>query len=86
MFYASEMPTLTNILSRSSMLAPSDREWLHQLVGDWQIIADVAFADLILIAQRNDGGVTKAAHCRPDTAATLFDDDVVGRPAVATIV
>ena len=79
------MPTLTNILSRSSMLSSVDREWLHQLVGDWQIIADVAFADLLLIAQRNDGGFTNAAHCRPATAATLFDDDVVGRPVVASI-
>lgn len=67
------------------MLSVADREWLHQLVGDWQVIADVAFADLLLIAQRDDGGFTNAAHCRPATAATLLDDDVVGRPAVASI-
>lgn len=79
------MPTLTNILARCSGLSPADREWLHQLVGDWQTLADVAFADLLLIVPRDESGLTIAAHCRPATAATLFDDDIVNKTVVARI-
>ncbi|MFT0848688.1 PAS domain-containing sensor histidine kinase [Actinomycetaceae bacterium L2_0104] len=79
------MPTLTNILARCSSLSPADREWLHQLVGDWQTIADVATADLLLIIPRDGGGFTVAAHCRPATAATLFDDDMVSKSVVSQV-
>lgn len=72
------MPTLTNILGRTELLSPTDREWLHQLVGDWQVISDVAFADILLIVPNQDGTFTIAAHCRPATSVTFFDDDVVG--------
>lgn len=72
------MPTLTNILGRTDLLSPAEREWLHQLVGDWQIIADVAFADVLLAVRNGDGTFTIAAHCRPSTAVTFFDDDIVG--------
>ncbi|MCF2706531.1 histidine kinase N-terminal domain-containing protein [Arcanobacterium haemolyticum] len=76
--YPRSVPTLTNILGRSSVLTPSDRDWLHQLVGDWQVIADVAFADVLLAIPNGDDTFTIAAHCRPATAVTFFDDDVVG--------
>ncbi len=69
---------MTNILGRSTALTPSDRDWLHQLVGDWQVIADVAFADVLLAIPNGDDTFTIAAHCRPATAVTFFDDDVVG--------
>lgn len=72
------MPTLTNILGKSKLLSPNEREWLHQLVGDWQVLADVAFADLLLIVPNEDQNFTIAAHCRPATSVTFFDDDVVG--------
>jgi Signal transduction histidine kinase len=72
------VPTLTNILARSTNLEASDREWLHQLVGDWQSIADVAFADLLLILCNDDGTFMIAAHCRPATAVTFFDEDIIG--------
>lgn len=72
------MPTLTNILARTNNLKAADREWLHQLVGDWQSIADVAFADLLLIVQNAEGQFLIAAHCRPATAVTFFDEDIVG--------
>ena len=45
----------------------------------------MAFADLLLIVSRDDGGFTIAAHCRPATAATLYDDDIVGKPVVPQI-
>ncbi|MHB1290478.1 histidine kinase N-terminal domain-containing protein, partial [Georgenia sp.] len=42
------MPTLANLIEESGELRTADAEWLHQLVGDWQVIADLSFADLIL--------------------------------------
>ena len=76
--YSVGVPTLTNILNRSEGLSSTDREWLHQLVGDWQVISDVSFADLLLIVPGVHDDYVFAAHCRPATAATLFDEDVVG--------
>lgn len=72
------MPSLTNILMRSEALTHADRDWIHQLVGDWQIIADVAFSDLLLVVDGIDGSVQIAAQCRPTTAQTIYEDDVVG--------
>lgn len=75
------MPSLTNILRRAPHLTSVDREWLHLLVGDWQIISDLSFSDLLLLVPDDSGSFTIVAQCRPATAATLFDDDVVGRDA-----
>ena len=33
---------------RHAELPTHDVEWLHLLVGDWQLISDLAFADLVL--------------------------------------
>ena len=41
------MPSLT-ALARQARLAPQDVEWLHALVSDWQLLADLSFADLVL--------------------------------------
>lgn len=71
------MSTLTNILERSTNLTPEKREWLHLLTGDWQILADIAFADLVLYVCVDDMPLA-AAQTRPATAATLYDNDVVG--------
>lgn len=55
------------------------------MVGDWQILADVAFADLLLIVPRDGGGFNIAGQCRPATAATLYDDDIVNRPVASPV-
>ena len=77
--YSVGVPTLTNILNRAENLTNPDREWLHQLVGDWQVISDVSFADLLLLAPGVNDDFVYAALCRPATAATLFHDDMVGK-------
>ncbi|MGC5628329.1 sensor histidine kinase [Georgenia sp. Z1344] len=75
------MPTLSNILTDSHPGSPGDVEWLHQLVGDWQVIADLAFADLLLWVPDGEDGFVVAAHCRPQTGATVhYDDAVRSRP------
>ncbi len=62
---------------------PGDIEWLHALVSDWQLLADLSFADLVLWAPLPDTSWLALAQMRPTTAPTALPDDVVGtiRPA-----
>ncbi|MDY5159462.1 histidine kinase N-terminal domain-containing protein, partial [Actinotignum timonense] len=71
------MPSLGHILERSQTLSASQREWLHQLVGDWQLLSDFSFADLVLVTPLQDERFIIAAACRPATNATALDNDVV---------
>ncbi|MDV6238859.1 histidine kinase N-terminal domain-containing protein [Trueperella bernardiae] len=71
------MSTLSRILSRDSHLNERQREWLHHLTGEWQIIADITFSDLALYI-RVESGVMTAAQARPATAATVHQTDFVG--------
>ena len=75
------MSTLSDLLTRHSDLNPEDSEWLHLLVGDWQLIADLAFADLVLWLPVADGGFVAVAQVRPSTGATVHYDDIVGSTA-----
>lgn len=71
------MATLAKILEADTQLSAHAREWLGQLVGDWQIVADIAFADVLLYVRSEDSYVV-GAQTRPATAATLFDVDLIG--------
>ena len=69
---------MSNLVSKYSALDPADAEWLHLLVGDWQLISDLAFADLVLWLPTTDGGFVAVSQCRPSTGATVHHDDIVG--------
>ncbi len=56
-------------------------EWLRTLVGDWQLVSDLCFADLVLWVRDRSGGWSAVAHARPSTWATVYYDDVVGTVA-----
>ena len=71
------MSTLSRILDRVSKLSSSQRDWLHRLTGDWQIIADVAFSDLVLYIVDGEQMIV-AAQARPSTATTVHESDFVG--------
>ena len=76
------MPTLNDLLSTYADLEPADVEWLHLLVGDWQMLSDLSFADLVLwVPERTGDGWVAVAHCRPSTGATVYYDDLVGTRA-----
>ncbi|MPZ63374.1 MAG: PAS domain-containing protein [Propionibacteriales bacterium] len=73
------MPSLNEVVRQYTDLTPSDLDWLHLLVADWQIIADLSFADLILwVPNREGDGFWAAAQMRPTTGPTAFMDDIVG--------
>src|SRR5664279_3351032 len=59
--------------------ADADVEWLHLLVADGQLLADLAFADIVLWVPTASDSFIAVAHSRPSSAATLFYRDFVGQ-------
>jgi len=73
------MPTLDDVLRHHTALSDADLAWLHRLLADWQIIADLSFADLILWLPDAEGrGFWAGAQMRPTTGPTAYVDDIVG--------
>ena len=75
------MATLSELLRDRTTLASADAEWLHLLVGDWQLVADLSFADLVLWVRSVGGAWEAMAHVRPTTGQLVFVEDQVGRVA-----
>lgn len=76
------MATLRESLEALGPLDAAEYEHLSLLVSDWQIIADLSFADLVLWRRSGEGFVA-IAQCRPSTGSTVHLEDVVGRAADA---
>ncbi len=86
------MATIQDVLARAPHLRAVDIDWLHLLVGDWQLISDLSFSDLVLWV-RVDAGATDpdyslgtaewvvATHVRPNTGPLVFFDDIIGSRA-----
>lgn len=73
------MPTLTDLVRSHTDLAEDDLAWLQLLQADWQIIADLSFADLVMWLPDRDGqGYWAGAQMRPTTGPTAYVDDIVG--------
>ena len=66
-------------------LTESDRDRLSVLITEWQLLADLSFADLVLwVPRRKDyqswpEGHVAIAHIRPTTASTVFTQDLIGQ-------
>jgi two-component sensor histidine kinase len=76
------MATLRERAERHGPMSDAEAEWLSLLASDWQIIADLSFADLIMWRRVPEGFVA-IAQCRPQTGPTVHQDDVVGTFAPA---
>jgi len=78
---------LDELLADCTDLVPGAAEHLQLLVTDWQILADLSFADLLLFVpdQLDDG--SPAYRCvgqmRPYTAQTIYNSDLVGQVIAA---
>jgi two-component sensor histidine kinase len=73
------VPTLDDIARFQTTLSHGDVTWLHALVTDWQIIADLAFSDLVLwLPDSESKGLWAAAQIRPTTGPTTLLEDVAG--------
>lgn len=73
------MSTLSDLVQGQGRSSEADIEWLHLLVGDWQLLADLAFADIVLWVPSADDSFVAVAHARPSSSATLFYRDFVGQ-------
>ncbi|QTX05222.1 sensor histidine kinase [Agromyces archimandritae] len=73
------MSTLSDLVLAQGRSSQADADWLHMLVGDLQLLADLAFADIVLWVPSAAGGYVAVAHARPSSAATLFYRDFVGQ-------
>ena len=72
------MSTLSDLVYAQGLLDEADVEWLHRLVGDGQLLADLSSADIVTWVRAEDGSFIAVAHSRPSGAATLFYRDIVG--------
>ena len=73
-----------HLVEGSTSLSAADVARLGELVAEWQLLADISFADLVLwVPRRADEkswpeGHLAVAQIRPMTAATVFAQDLIG--------
>ena len=72
------MSTLGDLLAEHTELPGSAVDHLHAVVGEWQLLADLSFGDLLMWVPRDDGNLVCVAQCRPNTASTMLIADAVG--------
>jgi hypothetical protein len=85
------VPTLSDLIKQHTDLDTADLEWIHSLVSDWQLLADLSFADLVLWVPLASGrpltpertppevdGWVAVAQIRPTTGPTAYPEDLVG--------
>jgi two-component sensor histidine kinase len=80
------MSALTDTLAARTALSDAQVAHIARLVGEWQLLSDLAFADLLLwvpvsIAAAEAGSEPAflcVAQCRPTTGPTAYQHDQVG--------
>ncbi|MEB3022637.1 sensor histidine kinase [[Mycobacterium] crassicus] len=80
------MSTLGDLLAEHTVLPGKAVDHLHVVVGEWQLLADLSFADYLMWVRRDpdvEGALVCVAQCRPNTAATVLLSDAVGTIAGA---
>jgi len=81
------MSTLSELLAEHTDLPGAAVDHLQRVVGDWQLLSDLSFADLQLWVGagpvKQGAEVVCVAQCRPTTAATVHQEDMVGSLALA---
>jgi two-component sensor histidine kinase/PAS domain-containing protein len=77
------MSVLSDLLRDRSDLRSAAVDHLQLLLGDWQVVADLSFADLLLwvpcTAPDGRPAYLCAGQMRPYTAQTIYIDDQVGQ-------
>ena len=72
------MSTLGDLLAEHTVLPGNAVDHLHAVVGEWQLLADLSFADFLMWVRRDDGALVCVAQVRPNTAPTVLLADAVG--------
>ncbi|CCI53471.1 sensor histidine kinase [Nostocoides jenkinsii] len=74
--------TFGDRLRTETTLGEASIHWLQLLMSDWQLLADLSYADLVLWVLTRDGRWRAVGHVRPTTGQMVFFEDIVGRDAV----
>ncbi|GAB3128872.1 sensor histidine kinase [Tsukamurella serpentis] len=78
------MASLADLLAIHTDLPARAARHLQRIAGEWQLLADLSFADLRLwVREDPDGDRDEPAYiciaqCRPNTTPTVYDSDGVG--------
>src|ERR671938_953792 len=79
------MSTLSELLARHTLLSGAAVGHLQRVVAEWQLLADLAFADLLMWVPLNGTDHVDeflcVAHVRPTTGPTVHPEDLVGTRA-----
>src|SRR5579883_2185118 len=68
------MPSMNDLVRAHTTLDAGDLEWLHLIVADWQMLADLSFADLVLwVPTADETRYVAVAQMRPNTGTTWSD-------------
>mgnify|MGYP003336982518 FL=1 len=76
--------SLARLRNENTTLSERESNRLSELIAEWQLLADISFADLVLwVPMRADNqswpeGHIAVAQIRPMTAATVFSHDLIG--------
>jgi two-component sensor histidine kinase len=82
--YETSVEQLTHLSYASHAEEGARADVLHRLVGDWQLLADLSFADLVLFVPGRDAEqFVVVAQMRPTTGPTAYQDDLVGMVVAA---
>ncbi len=77
------MSTLSELLTERTSLRVGAVEHLQRVVAEWQLLADLSFADLLLWIPLSDDRYLCAAQVRPTTSATAHPEDAVASTVTA---
>ncbi|MEO6880003.1 MAG: histidine kinase N-terminal domain-containing protein [Mycobacteriaceae bacterium] len=80
------MSTLTRLLAEHTRLSGVEVDHLQRVVGEWQLLADLSFADYLLwtpVTTDAEPQLVCVAQVRPTTANTTHPEDAVGTVAGA---
>lgn len=73
------MAALDRLAAERTDLTEHEVAWLHAVISDWALVADLALSDLVLwLPTWNTAGYVAVAHVRPATGATSVPDDLIG--------
>src|SRR5580704_17670937 len=72
------MSALSDLLAARTALADEQVSHLQRLVGEWQLLADLSFADLLIWVPIDGDVLLCVAQCRPTTGPTAYLNDQVG--------
>jgi two-component sensor histidine kinase len=79
------MATLGELTRQYTSLTRDEIDHLQRLIGEWGLLADLSFADLLLYVPGEDGKWIVVAHVRPATGQTIYQIDYVGSAAEAEL-